>query len=237
MIDINCDMGEGYPNDEHLMPYITSANIACGFHAGDLKTMRKTLSLAKEYDVKIGAHISFYDRNNFGRTEMPWESDYLEWAIIIQLELLKAECKRIGTRLHHVKPHGALYNMAAKDYVLAQLIAKTIYEYDKDLILFGLSGSQSFKAANEIGLDFKNEVFADRRYRADKTLVPRQNENAIIKDLEEAKSQIISLINENKVLAENGQWIDIQADTICVHGDGANPLRFVKKIWESLGHK
>lgn len=234
LIDINCDMGEGFPYDETLMPYINSANIACGFHAGNLKTIRKTLALAKKYQVNVGAHISFYDREHFGRIEMPWEPDYLEWEIVTQLQLLDAEAKKIGLHLHHVKPHGALYNMAAKDFNLAQIIAKTIFDFDKELILYGLSGSESFKAAKAIGLNFKNEVFADRRYQEDRSLVPRKNANALIEDVEEAKKQIFSLFYENKICTENGQWIDIQVDTICVHGDGDHPTELVKLVFEAI---
>lgn len=230
LIDINCDMGEGFPNDEALMPYISSANIACGFHAGDLKTIRKTIALAQENAVNIGAHISFFDRENFGRTEMIWQPDFIEWAIIIQLQLIKMECERVGENLHHVKPHGALYNMAAKDYSLAKLIARTIFDFDKQLILYGLSGSQSIKAAIDVGLTYKNEVFADRRYQADGNLVSREKDNALIQDYDEAQNHVFNLLHHQKTLAENEQWIDIQADTICIHGDGVHAMAFAKII-------
>src|SRR5688572_1852845 len=173
MIDINCDMGEGIGNDEAIMPYINSVNIACGYHAGDAETMWRTAELAVKYNVAIGAHPSFPDRENFGRTEMDLPLQEIYELVIRQLVLLNDVAASFDVKLNHVKPHGALYNMSARDPMLAETIAQAVRDFDDQLILLGLSNSHSITAAKKIGLKTMNEVFADRTYRDDGSLTPR----------------------------------------------------------------
>lgn len=238
-VDLNCDLGESFGNykigsDEEVIPYISSANIACGFHASDPLVMDKTVKLTKQHNVSIGAHPGFADLVGFGRRNM--DISYKEAKAIIQYQIgaLKAFCTAQSVGLRHVKPHGALYNMAAKDLDLALAICEGIYEVDSSLILLALSGSKMLEAAKKIGLNYASEVFADRAYNEDGSLVSRSKEGAVITDEEEAIQRVIRMVKENKVRTITGIDINLKPDSICVHGDGAKALEFVKKINESF---
>jgi 5-oxoprolinase (ATP-hydrolysing) subunit A len=232
--DFNCDMGEGIGNDELIMPYITSANIACGYHAGDEETMQQTILLAKRYNINIGAHPSFLDRENFGRTEMektPAEIYELVWT---QINLLQKIAMDNNAQLHHVKPHGALYNMASKDKALAKAIAEAVKDLDNNLVLYGLSNSFLISEAKAIGLKTASEAFADRTYQDDGSLTPRTQQNALIQNTDEAIQQVFMMVNEGKVRTVSGKEIPLVAETICIHGDGKHAVEFAKAINEQL---
>jgi len=233
-IDINCDLGEGMDNDAQLMPYISSANIACGYHAGDDDTMLRTIELAQIHQVFIGAHPSYPDRENFGRKNMYFHQDEIYNFVKEQIEILLAHCVKSGAKLHHVKPHGALYNMAAKDERIAQAIAKAILTIDKHLILFGLSGSLMITIAQSMGLKTASEVFADRTYQTDGSLTPREQSNALLTNDDEVQEHVLRMIREQKVSTTENQLIDIQAETICIHGDGIHAAEFAKSIHKLL---
>jgi 5-oxoprolinase (ATP-hydrolysing) subunit A len=233
-IDINCDMGEGIGNDELIMPFISSANIACGYHAGNETIIRQTIELAQKNKVAIGAHPSFFDRENFGRTEMNLDPDKIYDIIILQLRLLEKIAKHRQAKLHHVKPHGALYNMSAKDPTIANAIAHAVKDFDEDLILFGLSGSCSIEQARQLNLKTASEVFADRTYQDDGSLTPRSQTNALIVDSAKSVMQALQMINESTVASVTGNIISITAETICIHGDGKNAVEFAKAIHENL---
>lgn len=202
---INCDMGEGVGNDELIMPFIHSANIACGYHAGDAATMQQTVELCLKYKVAIGAHPSFFDRENFGRTEMKLEQEEIYDLISQQLFILNETVAGFDTKLLHVKPHGALYNMSAKDSLLAKTIARAVKDFDASLIVVGLSGSYSVSEAKALGLKTANEVFADRSYQDDGSLTPRSQSNAIIDDTEKVVQQVVQMINEGTVTTISGK--------------------------------
>jgi UPF0271 protein len=229
--DLNCDMGEGIGNDKALMPFITSANIACGYHAGDENTMHETVLLAKQAGVAIGAHPSFRDRENFGRTEIkdiqPQEVYELVTAQIKALHTIATAC---NTELYHVKPHGALYNMAAKDAHLAMAIARAVFDFNKNLVLFGLSGSHLISVAKVVGLKTASEVFADRTYQDDGSLTPRTKSNALIEDTDQSLQQVLRMIKKGTVITTSGKEILIVAETICLHGDGKHAVDFAIAI-------
>ena len=229
-VDLNCDLGEGCTTDEAIMPFISSANIACGYHAGDVNTIKQTLALAKQNNVAIGAHPSYPDRENFGRKEMDLPIQEIKSLVIEQVRLVQSFAEAIGLTLHHVKPHGALYNKAAKDEETAAAIAEAVYTIDPSLILFGLAHSESGKAAKKMGLQFYNEVFADRTYTDQGQLTPRTEANAMITTDEEAIRQVIQMLQEETVTSTNGKKIPIQADTICIHGDGEHAVSFAQHI-------
>jgi 5-oxoprolinase (ATP-hydrolysing) subunit A len=232
--DLNCDMGEGMNNDAAIMPFISSANIACGFHAGSGDIIRQTIDLASKYNVHIGAHPSFHDRENFGRKEMHLSSDKLYAVVIEQLIKIDLIAKEKGAVLHHVKPHGALYNMAAKDSEMARTIAQAVKDFNEDLVLYGLSNSFLISEAKAAGLKTVNEVFADRTYQDDGSLTPRSQKNALIEDDDQCIQQVMQMINEGKVTTTSGKTNPIVADTICIHGDGKHAVSFAKKIHEAL---
>lgn len=229
-VDLNCDLGEGYTTDEAIMPFISSANIACGYHAGDVDTIKQTLTLAKHYNVAIGAHPSYPDRANFGRKEMDLPIQEIKSLVIEQVQLVKSLAVAMGLTLQHVKPHGALYNKAAKDVETAKAIAEAVYTIDPSLILFGLANSESGKAAKKLGLAFYNEVFADRTYTEEGQLTPRTEANAMITTDDEAIRQVLQMLKDETVTSTNGKIISIQADTICIHGDGEHAVSFAKHI-------
>jgi 5-oxoprolinase (ATP-hydrolysing) subunit A len=233
-IDINCDLGEGLSNDEALMPFITSANIACGFHAGNETTIRQTIDYCKKYKVVIGAHPGFNDKENFGRKEIVLEEKAYYELVLQQLILFKKICDEKEVTLHHVKPHGALYNMAAKNKPLATTIAKAVKDFDASLIFYGLSGSKMITVAKEIGLQTCSEVFADRTYQNDGTLTSRTEANALIQSTDESVKQVLKMVREQKVQSLQGDAISITAETICIHGDGEYAVSFAKKIYEQL---
>ncbi len=233
-IDINCDMGEGMENDEMIMPFITSANIACGYHAGDETTMKRTIELALKNNVAIGAHPSFHDRENFGRADMHLPLGEVYDMVTQQIHLLEKIAKTNGASLHHVKPHGALYNMAARTWKLAAVICLAIKDVNEKLVLYGLSGSHLIKEAKKIGLKNASEVFADRAYQDNGFLIPRSKLNALIEDTDKSVQQVLQMIKEKKVTSVNGKELSITADTICIHGDGKNAALFAKAICEAL---
>ena len=235
-IDLNCDMGENIGNDEDIMPYVTSANIACGFHAGDEMSMRTTVRLAKKYGVAVGAHPSWKDVEGFGRREMSLPHDEVEALILYQIGVLAAIAKADGVDLCHVKPHGALYNQAAKDRVLANAIAQTVKNFSGELILIGLAGSSLVEAGIEIGLRVANEGFPDRNYNSDGTLVSRKQANAIIESPEEVALHAVELAQNGIDFA--GQRVHV--DTICLHGDhpqAAQNAKLVRNALEKSGIK
>ncbi len=229
-IDLNCDMGEGMPNDEVLMDYITSANIACGYHAGDDAKMRRTVELCLQKGVAIGAHPGLPDKENFGRIAMQMSPADVYRITVEQVNILKPHVTSAGAKLHHVKPHGALYNMAAKDAELAKAIAQAVYDIDAGLILYGLAGSQMIKAAELLGLKTASEVFADRTYQDDGSLTSRNQNNALIIDEEQAIEQVLMMVKKQLVISVNNKCISLNAETLCLHGDGAHALAFAKII-------
>ncbi|MFC7062024.1 LamB/YcsF family protein [Halobacillus seohaensis] len=238
-VDINCDMGESFGayvigRDEEILDYVTSANIACGFHAGDPATMRTTVKLAIEKGVGIGVHPGLQDLVGFGRRNMNISPKEAYELVVYQIGSLSAFVKAEGGQLQHVKPHGALFNMAAKDAALSEAIAEAVYNVDPELILFGLSGSELVKAGEKIGLKTANEVFSDRTYQNDGSLTSRLESNALITDSNEAIQQVVRMVKENQVNTVQGQDISIQANTICIHGDGIHALDFAKNISSTL---
>jgi len=233
-IDLNCDMGEGIGNEALLMPYISSANIACGYHAGDEAEMKRVVALCIKHNVAIGAHPSFADKANFGRTAMRLPAGEVYRLVKQQLEILQAIVVEQGAAMHHVKPHGALYNMAAKDAVLANAIATAVKDVDTRLVFYGLSGSVMIDEAAKLQLTTANEVFADRTYQPDASLTPRKNDNALITDAATAIQQVLQMVRLKKVTAVNGESIDIKADTVCLHGDGEHAVEFAQALHRVL---
>jgi UPF0271 protein len=228
-------MGESFGawrmgSDAALMNYVSSVNIACGFHAGDASTMRETVETAIEKGLKIGAHPSFPDLQGFGRREMKMSAAEIFDIVLYQVSALKGICEAFGAKLHHVKPHGALYNKAAKDFETAQAIAQAVKKIDENLIFYGLSGSFLITEAENIGLQTASEVFADRTYKADGALTPRSEPNALITDSKQSIAQVLEMIFDQKVTATNGEKIALKAETICIHGDGANALESAEQI-------
>lgn len=238
-VDLNSDIGESFGNyilgmDEEVLKFITSANIACGWHAGDAVVMNKTVGLAKQLNAAIGVHPGFPDLVGFGRREMKVTYEETKNYIKYQIGALWAFAKSHSIELQHVKPHGAFYNMAAKDAQMAKAIAEAVYEVDKELILVGLANSEMIKMGKIIGLKVANEVFADRAYNADGTLVSRNIEGAVLHDKDIAIKRVVRMVKEGKVTSITGEDIDIQADTICVHGDNPSAVLFVKEIRKVL---
>ncbi|MFA3760226.1 5-oxoprolinase subunit PxpA [Yersinia sp. 2466 StPb PI] len=233
-IDLNADLGEGCANDQALLQLVSSANIACGFHAGDAQTMRQSVRWAMEYGVAIGAHPSFPDRENFGRTAMQLPPETVYAQVVYQLGALAAIVKAEGGVMQHVKPHGMLYNQAAVDPLLADAIAKAVKAVDTSLRLVGLAGSELIRAGECAGLVTRQEVFADRRYQPDGTLVPRSQPDALIESDELALSQTLAMVQRQQVQARDSSWVAVQADTVCVHGDGAHALDFARRLRHSF---
>lgn len=239
IIDLNCDMGESFGpytigNDTEILPYITSANIACGFHAGDPRTMKRTVKLALENHVGIGAHPGLHDLAGFGRRKMDISPQDAYDMVLYQIGALSAFVKAEGGNIQHIKPHGALYNMAAKNQALSEAIAEAVYKVDPEIILFGLAGGELVKAGKKLGLRTANEVFSDRTYQVDGTLTPRSHEQALIHDKAKAVNQVIGMIKNQEVQSLEGKVIPIQADTVCIHGDGAQALEIAKYIHNAL---
>ena len=229
-IDLNCDLGEGAGHDAELMPLITSANIACGGHAGDEPTMRATVELALQHGVAIGAHPSFDDREHFGRREAPMAPVAARALVLAQIRTLELIVQSCGGRLVHVKPHGALYNMAARDAALARAVAEAVREVDPRLVLFALAGSQLLAAGRACGLHVASEVFADRTYQPDGSLTPRSRPKALIQNEDDAVAQVLRMVREGRVRAVDGSDVAIQADTVCVHGDGPHAVAFARRL-------
>jgi len=238
-VDLNSDLGESFGaykmgRDTDIIPLVSSANVACGFHAGDPTIMAKTAALCAMHKTAIGAHPGFPDLVGFGRRNMNVSPEDVKNLITYQVGALAAFCKSAGIPMQHVKPHGALYNMAAKDAALARAICEGILAWDDSLILLGLAGSQMITQAKELGLPAASEVFADRAYEDDGTLVARSKPGSMITDEDEAVARVIRMIKEHKVTSINGKEIEICPDSVCVHGDSEKALLFVEKIRRAL---
>jgi UPF0271 protein len=238
-IDLSCDMGEAFgnytmPNDEALLDYISSASIACGFHAGDPNVMQNTVSAAIKKGVAIGAHPGLPDLQGFGRREMQITAKEAYQMTLYQIGALHAFVKAAGGRLNHVKAHGALYNMAGRDAILAKAIVDAVHDFDPGLILFALAGSEMVMAAKKTGLAFASEVFADRTYQEDGSLTPRSHPDALITDEQQSLNQVLLMVNKQQVVSTNKKTIALQADTLCLHGDGAHAVEFAKNIHQTL---
>ncbi|MEH6948023.1 5-oxoprolinase subunit PxpA [Bacillus sp. JJ634] len=238
-VDLNCDLGESFGayqigNDEAILDYVTSVNVACGFHAGDPTVMRKTVQLALEKQVKIGAHPGLQDLIGFGRRNMNISPQEAYDIVVYQIGALNGFLQSEGGRMQHVKPHGALYNMAARNKDLSRAIAEAVYKVNPELVLFGLSGSELVRAGQAIGLQTASEVFADRTYQQDGSLTSRNEKNALIENDDDAVAQVIRMVKEGKVLSQQGTDVTLKADTICIHGDGAHALSFAQHVKKSL---
>ncbi|MCE4553543.1 5-oxoprolinase subunit PxpA [Pelomonas cellulosilytica] len=233
-VDLNADLGEGAPDDAALLALVSSANIACGWHAGDARLMQATIEAALVRGVAIGAHPSHPDRDNFGRSHMQLAPEAVRADVIYQVGALQALVRAAGGRLHHVKPHGALYNQAARDAALADAIAGAVCAVDPALALYGLAGSELLHAAERAGLRAVAEVFADRGYRADGSLVPRSEPGAFVDDVNEAVARTLRMVREGVVVAVTGETVPLRADTICLHGDGPHALAFARALHGAL---
>jgi len=232
-------MGEAFgnypmPNDDTLMNYITSANIACGFHAGDPKVMQHTVGMAIKKGVAIGAHPGLPDLQGFGRREMKISANEAYQMTLYQIGALSGFVKAAYGKLRHVKAHGALYNMAAKDANLAKAIAEAVHDFDSSLILYGLSGSEMISWAKKLGLATASEVFADRTYQDDGSLTPRTRSDALITDENKSIDQVLLMVKQQQVISTNKKTISLTAETLCLHGDSAHAVEFAKKISEKL---
>jgi len=238
-IDLNCDLGESFGawtlgHDAALLPFITSANIACGFHAGDPAVMRATVRAALRENVALGAHPGLPDLAGFGRRNMDISAEETFDMTVYQLGALAAVAKAEGGQLHHLKPHGALYNMAATNAALAEAIAEAVYKVQPELTLYGLAGSELTKAGEKIGLRTAHEVFADRTYQANGTLTPRRQPDAMITDADAAIAQVLRMVQGGRVRTQQGTDVAIRADTVCLHGDGAHALEFAQRLSAAL---
>lgn len=233
-VDLNADLGEGAPDDAELLSLVTSANIACGGHAGDARLMQATVRAALARGVAVGAHPSYADREHFGRRELQLSPDDVRAEVLYQVGALDALVRAAGGRLHHVKPHGALYNQAARDPVPADAIAQAVRAIDPGLALYGLAGSELLRAAERAGLRSVAEVFADRGYQADGSLVPRSQPGALIEDTGEAVARTLRMVREGVVQAVTGETVPLRAQTVCLHGDGPHALAFARALREAL---
>lgn len=238
-IDLNCDMGEAFgnypmPNDDTLMDYITSANIACGFHAGDPEVMQHTVAMAIKKKVAIGAHPGLPDLQGFGRRDMKITPNEAYQMVLYQIGALSGFVKAAEGKLHHVKAHGALYNMAAKDVALSRAIVQAVHDFDPTLILYGLAGSEMIRAAKQMGITTAAEVFADRTYQDDGSLTPRTQANSLITNEQQAIDQVIMMVKHQQVISVNKKSVPLNAETLCLHGDGAHAVEFAKLINNKL---
>ncbi|GAB2890184.1 LamB/YcsF family protein [Paralcaligenes sp. KSB-10] len=241
-LDLNCDMGESYGawkmgDDLAVLPFVSSANIACGFHGGDPTTMRKTVAAALEHGVALGAHPSLPDLLGFGRREIRLSPQEAYDCVVVQIGALAAVAASQGAKLHHVKPHGALYNMAAKDPALSDAICRAVKDVDPALVLYGLAGSELVKAAQALGLRAAHEVFGDRTYQSDGSLTPRSQPGSMIEDADASLQQVLSMVQRRRLATQQGIEIDVQADTLCLHGDQPGAAVFAKKIRTALEAK
>ena len=240
-IDLNCDIGEStslWPysieHDISLLPYFSSVNIACGFHAGDADTILQLLRAAVPLKIAVGAHPSFPDRENFGRKEMYFEEQDLYRIIYQQVEFVASLALSNGIRIQHVKPHGALYNMVARDHRMAFIVCSAIQAYDPELVIYGLAGSEFIRVADCLGMKTYSEVFADRTYQDDGTLTSRAKPNALIDDAVHALEQVVQMATKGTVTSVTGKTIPVTTETICIHSDGKYALMFAKIIREAL---
>lgn len=232
-------MGESFGawrmgRDAELMDYVSSINIACGFHAGDPTVIAETIKTALKKGVSVGAHPSYPDLQGFGRREMALSPEEVFDIVLYQIAAVKGICEAYGIKLHHVKPHGALYNRAAKDPALAKAIVKAVKTLDKNLVFYGLAGSHLISEAEKIGLKTASEVFADRTYQPDGTLTPRTEPGALIENAERAVAQVLEMVKDQTVTAVSGEKIPIKADTVCIHGDTPQAPEFARTIRERL---
>ena len=235
-IDFNCDLGEGY-DDAAVLPYLSSANIACGFHASDPELMQHTVALCIEHGVAIGAHPSLFDREGFGRRELSVTPEQTYALTLYQIGALQALVNAAGANLQHVKAHGALYNMSARNASLADAIANAVRDADPMLILFGLANSESTAAGERIGLRVAHEVFAERRYDADGCLTPRGTPGAVIEHIDESLAQVRQLLRDGCVTARTGEYLPLRADTLCLHGDRADAAAFARSLRAALNNE
>ena len=238
-IDLNCDMGESFGawtfgNDVELIKCVSSVNVACGFHAGDATTIRRTIETALKNDVAVGAHPSFPDLQGFGRRAMSLSPLEIFDVVLYQTAALKGICEAHGAKMRHVKPHGALYNCAAQQPEIAAAIAEAVRALDKNLILFGLSGSHSISEAEKLNLTTASEVFADRTYQKNGSLTDRKTPGALIENADQAVAQVLQMINNQTVKTLDGAVIPITAETICIHGDERNAVEFARAIHAAL---
>ncbi|MDU0950719.1 MAG: 5-oxoprolinase subunit PxpA [Klebsiella sp.] len=230
MIDLNADLGEGGANDSALLQLVSSANIACGFHAGDAGLMVQSVREALKYGVAVGAHPGYPDRENFGRTAMDLPPETVYAQTLYQIGALAAIVQAQGGELQHVKPHGMLYNQAAKSPPLADAIARAIRDVNPKLVLVGLAGSELIRAGQHYGLTTRQEVFADRGYLADGSLVPRSQPGALIDSEELALAQTLEMVQHHRVRSISGEWANVVAQTVCLHGDGPHALDFARRL-------
>ena len=236
-IDFNCDMGESFGMykmglDEEVIKHITSANIACGFHAGDPNWMRTTVKLAEEHGVAIGAHPGFPDLSGFGRRTMNASALEVKNDVIYQMGALQAFTG--AKRLQHVKPHGAMYNMAVDDQDLATAICEAVLEVDSDIVLLALAGSQWISVAEDLGLRVGREIFADRALNTDGTLVSRSKEGSVIHDIQKVVDRSLRMVTEGKAVAISGEVIDVEADSLCLHGDTPGAVDMAQALKQAL---
>jgi UPF0271 protein len=229
-VDINADLGEGAGHDEELFELISSANIATGFHAGDSDSMHAAVSAAKKHGVAVGAHPSFFDRENFGRKELKVSNQEVFDAVVYQLGVFQAIASAVGVQPSHVKPHGALYNMAVRDDKLADAIARAVESVDPKLILFAPDNTELARAGEAHGLQVAREIFADRNYLNDGWLVPRTRPEALLHDPKEAAERVLLMLREGKVRSVEGRDIDVRGETICVHGDTPGAVEFAREL-------
>ncbi|MDC0436126.1 LamB/YcsF family protein [Candidatus Pelagibacter sp.] len=238
-ININCDLGEkskfhSSENDPELLNIVNSANVACGYHAGDEETMEAVIKISKNNGVSIGAHPSFNDPDNFGRKRMNLNSSEIKKLIITQYEILQNIAKRHDENVTHIKPHGALNNMACEDFDLAKILAKTIYEIDKDIIYLVPTGSKMETAAKKLNMKIACEIFADRNYEDDGNLVSRSKSNALITNPEIAKKHVFNMVKNQSLNCLSGKQIPCEIDSVCIHGDNSSSLNTAKSIKEDL---
>jgi UPF0271 protein len=233
-VDLNADLGEGAGFDHELLKFVSSANIACGFHAGDAETMRAAISAAHDCGVAVGAHPSLFDRENFGRKEGPVAPDEIFAAVTYQVGVFQAIAEGAEVRPNHVKPHGALYTMAAREEKLADPIARAVAIFDSNLILFAPPNSKLADAGEKHGLKIAREVFADRNYLADGSLVPRTRSDALLHDPEEAAARVIRMLRDGKVRSVDGVEVEVAVETVCVHGDTPGAVEFVRALRSRL---
>lgn len=233
-VDLNSDLGEGAGFDDELLSLVSSANIACGFHAGDADSMKRTIAAAVSANVAVGAHPSLFDRENFGRTEVPVTAEQVFDAVVYQLGVFAAFAESEGARPNHVKPHGALYNMAARDAGLAAAVVKAVSSTDQALLLFAPANSTMASAATAAGIRVIAEVFADRNYLNDGSLVPRSRSDALLDDPESAATRVVRMLRQGKVTAVDGADMSIRAETVCVHGDTPGAVKFARILRQQL---
>jgi len=238
-LDLNCDMGESFGawtmgHDTEIMPYVTSANIACGYHAGDAGVMRETVACAREHGVAIGAHPGLPDLQGFGRRAMQITEQQAYDIVVAQIGTLAGVAASQGVRLNHVKAHGMLYNMAVKDRALARGIARAVHDVDKSLVFFGLAGSHMLEEAEALGLTAAGEVFGDRSYQPDGSLTPRNKPGAMITEVNQSIEQVLGMVKQSQVIAQDGTHVTVKADTLCLHGDQADAVDFAIAIRAAL---